>query len=418
MVFTSRPAGSQAKRSVASRLSLVAALALVAASVGSSARGQEPGLARVGGGAPPPSEISSLAGPTWLWDRLESPAGTVVVEEPWRYSLEFSEADSLFVQADCRAWSTPVTVKGNRLSIRRPVRGQAKCPEGSLDGRLLGALGEAATVERTDDVLTIGLEDGKGALRFVRASRLYVSGAGFRLALPEAWRTGSWTATEGDGPSGEGRAAGASREVAFSFVPSARGADSRPLMTLAVFSEAGWEAARKGPTPGEVVLKTAGRVVTASFPPSNPYPVGSPDHASYDSMLAAARQALSTLGPAGAAPPWPVGRLSATGAWSYSETASNREGRTYDLRLSPSGSAALAAPGAWPGGRPIIEHGRWKQAGTKVEVVLTLPGAQNADEPLTLSFDGEALVATAWDKARYGKVPPTFRRAPKGIRVR
>lgn len=117
----------------------------------------------------PASDAAELGGAVWQWQGGRDERGTIGVDVPERYQLEFLPTGKLRVKADCNRGSGSYELKANELWIREIFTTKAFCGEKSLDGRFLRALRGTKRFHLEGDVLQ--LETDNGSLLFSKAAR-------------------------------------------------------------------------------------------------------------------------------------------------------------------------------------------------------------------------------------------------------
>lgn len=121
--------------------------------------------------ASPEAESAAIAPIVWQLISFDDGAGTVTpVEEPARYTVQFSPGGNIFIGADCnRGVSSFELGEEGTLSIGEIATTLALCPEDSLSDQFLAALDQvaSATIDQSgsSDQLVLGLGSG-GELRF------------------------------------------------------------------------------------------------------------------------------------------------------------------------------------------------------------------------------------------------------------
>jgi CubicO group peptidase (beta-lactamase class C family) len=116
-------------------------------------------------------------------------------------------------------------------------------------------------------------------------------GAGFALAIPEAWEERYSVELLEGGDAGSVRPK-AEWVVRFGYIPQNRRRERATLLEIDVFDRADWDALRRqGASAGVVVGEKAGSVWVAAPPAANPYPPESADARAFDEMSRALRSA-------------------------------------------------------------------------------------------------------------------------------
>jgi heat shock protein HslJ len=110
---------------------------------------------------------SDIIGNSWRLVSMWEPGGAaIVVDDPSRYTLEFSTEGRLLVRSDCNSCGGSYSLTDSSLEVGPLVCTRAFCGEASLDGRYTIALERARSVAADDDAMMI--QGGGGILRFRR----------------------------------------------------------------------------------------------------------------------------------------------------------------------------------------------------------------------------------------------------------
>lgn len=116
---------------------------------------------------------SDLEGKQWLLtavtERLPAFQGVVPAGEQWKYTVTFNKDGTYHATADCNQVVGTFKASGSNLTINPGASTLVACPDGSYGALFANALPRAETYSVTNDVLTIGLQDG-GTLAFVAAT--------------------------------------------------------------------------------------------------------------------------------------------------------------------------------------------------------------------------------------------------------
>lgn len=118
-------------------------------------------------------EPTALIGPTWqltaITEQVPAFQGVIPAEDQARYTIAFAEDGTFSSTVDCNQLAGSYTAGADgSLSIIPGPMTMAMCPEGSLDGLYVIALGNAASFAVDGATLTITLDDG-GTLQFAAA---------------------------------------------------------------------------------------------------------------------------------------------------------------------------------------------------------------------------------------------------------
>ena len=115
---------------------------------------------------------SDLEGRQWLLtavtEKLPAFQGVVPAGEQWKYTVTFNKDGTYHADADCNQVVGTFKASGSNLTINPGASTLIACPDGSYGALFANALPRAETYSVTNDVLTIGLQDG-GTLAFVGA---------------------------------------------------------------------------------------------------------------------------------------------------------------------------------------------------------------------------------------------------------
>jgi len=109
--------------------------------------------------------LGDLTGKVWqlttITERVPPFQGVVPVADQPKYTINFATDGTFSAIADCNnvAGSYTTTATGGLTIVPGPTTGAA-CPEGSLGGRYVTALGNAVSYAIATNVLTITLKDG------------------------------------------------------------------------------------------------------------------------------------------------------------------------------------------------------------------------------------------------------------------
>lgn len=98
----------------------------------------------------PETGTPSLVGSTWQWVHFGSGAEAFDVTSP-DYTVRFTEAGRLHVQADCNVGNGHYTVEGSTITMSDMATTLALCPPESLSQDFLQALGRVAVFSFTED---------------------------------------------------------------------------------------------------------------------------------------------------------------------------------------------------------------------------------------------------------------------------
>jgi heat shock protein HslJ len=119
-----------------------------------------------GARADAPGIDQQLIGRIWYWTEASGPDGQISVDDPSRYSMEFTSDGTVHIQADCNQASSTYTASEGKLSIGLMAMTMAMCEPGSLSDALVAALGDAETYRVGGGALTIDTGAGESTLTF------------------------------------------------------------------------------------------------------------------------------------------------------------------------------------------------------------------------------------------------------------
>ena len=146
--------------------SMIPVLVLQAALVACVAHQPPAGSPTTDAGSHMPAEVADV---TWQWVGVTTPHGLLTVDTPERYTIRFTAAGRLEVQADCNRGSTSYSVtEDRRLTLRAIALTRMMCPPGSLSDRFARDVGRAASYFLRDGDLYLDLPVDSGTLRFRR----------------------------------------------------------------------------------------------------------------------------------------------------------------------------------------------------------------------------------------------------------
>jgi para-nitrobenzyl esterase len=114
---------------------------------------------------------SELRGTSWRWLGFTSSAESLVVDQPERYTLAFTEEGRIVLRADCNRGSGSVaSPSSGALVIGALAMTRAKCPPDSLSERFARDVSRAVRYALRGGELHLELPDGSGVMRFTKAS--------------------------------------------------------------------------------------------------------------------------------------------------------------------------------------------------------------------------------------------------------
>ena len=119
-----------------------------------------------------PREAGRVVGITWYWRRtLMNDGAAFQPEDPSRYTVQFGSDGRVTAQADCNRGTGAYRIRGQTIVISSLAMTKMACPPGSLDGRFLAHLGEAAVYSVRAGILLIDLKIDSGTMRFSQLLR-------------------------------------------------------------------------------------------------------------------------------------------------------------------------------------------------------------------------------------------------------
>jgi heat shock protein HslJ len=124
----------------------------------------------------PPSTPEVVTAPAthlgaWYWTGTVSTDNVLIAADPARYRIEFTDATTMAVQADCNRGRASYTLSSQDELQTGPI-GLTKmgCPEDSQDRQFLTALAAARRLQPGADWLRAELADGQGSMLLARDS--------------------------------------------------------------------------------------------------------------------------------------------------------------------------------------------------------------------------------------------------------
>jgi heat shock protein HslJ len=105
---------------------------------------------------------AQLVGVVWQWVEFEGPSGTTAVDDPSRFTVEFTSDGTVHAQADCNQGNGTYTAQAGKISIEIGAMTRAYCPEGDA---FIQKLNNAATYQVEGGGLSLNLADGSGTMR-------------------------------------------------------------------------------------------------------------------------------------------------------------------------------------------------------------------------------------------------------------
>ena len=112
---------------------------------------------------------NDLVGTKWNWVGTQMRDTSTKVEEPLKYTLDFTTDTSVSMQADCNKGSGSYKVEGNNLRFGPFAMTRMACPPGSNDSLFVQSVSNARKYKRVgDNSLVIEIASG-ATLTFARA---------------------------------------------------------------------------------------------------------------------------------------------------------------------------------------------------------------------------------------------------------
>lgn len=124
----------------------------------------------------------ALVGVVWELQQIQMNDGTqFVADPPQNYTVEFSEAGEVFIQADCNRAAGAFTLEDGMLSITLGPTTTAACPGSSIDTQFLSSLSNANLVFFQGDDMFIDLAYDSGTMQFSPAETMTLTGRVWEL---------------------------------------------------------------------------------------------------------------------------------------------------------------------------------------------------------------------------------------------
>lgn len=125
---------------------------------------------------------AALVGTVWELQQIQFNDDTLLVADPpSNYTLEFSEAGEVFVQADCNRAAGAFTLEDGMITITLGPTTLAACPEGSIDTEFIRSLNNANILFFQGDDLFIDLAYDSGTMQFSPAPDTALTGRVWEL---------------------------------------------------------------------------------------------------------------------------------------------------------------------------------------------------------------------------------------------
>lgn len=124
----------------------------------------------------------ALVGVVWELQQIQMNDDTLFTpSSPQNYTVEFSEAGEVFIQADCNRAAGAFTLEDGMLSITLGPTTTAACPDGSIDTQFLSSLSNANLVFFQGDDMFIDLAYDSGTMQFSPAETMTLTGRVWEL---------------------------------------------------------------------------------------------------------------------------------------------------------------------------------------------------------------------------------------------
>lgn len=125
---------------------------------------------------------AALVGTVWELQQIQFNDDTLLVADPpSNYTIEFSEAGEVFVQADCNRAAGAFTLEDGMITITLGPTTLAACPEGSIDTEFIRSLNNANILFFQGDDLFIDLAYDSGTMQFSPAPDTALTGRVWEL---------------------------------------------------------------------------------------------------------------------------------------------------------------------------------------------------------------------------------------------
>ena len=111
-------------------------------------------------------ESAELAGSSWQWLQMVTPAETVAPDDPGAYLIDFLPDGVIGIQADCNSGSGTYEADGGSLSINITATTLSLCAEDSLSDLFIRSLNAAAIYFDQNGNLFIDLFADAGTMEF------------------------------------------------------------------------------------------------------------------------------------------------------------------------------------------------------------------------------------------------------------
>lgn len=104
----------------------------------------------------------------WYWIGSTAGGQTVLAADPARYQINFADASTMLVQADCNRGRGGYTLESGTFAAGPIGMTKMGCPEGTQDHAFLAQLASGQSLQPTEARLRIDLSEGRGSMHFAR----------------------------------------------------------------------------------------------------------------------------------------------------------------------------------------------------------------------------------------------------------
>lgn len=105
----------------------------------------------------------------WRWDGTVSPAGSVKVDQPERYTLDLQAGGKAVIRANCNRGQAGYKFDGQSAVIRISAMSKTACPGDTLSERFVKGMESAIGQRMRGDLLFLDLPGNGGTMKFMRA---------------------------------------------------------------------------------------------------------------------------------------------------------------------------------------------------------------------------------------------------------
>lgn len=125
--------------------------------------------------APDPAPAASMSATpaathlgAWYWIGSTSGGQTLLALDPARYQIDFADAATILVQADCNRGRAAYSLDAGAFSVGPIGLTRMACPADSQDREFLAQLASGKSLNPADNGLSIELAEGRGTMHFAR----------------------------------------------------------------------------------------------------------------------------------------------------------------------------------------------------------------------------------------------------------